>query len=329
MTGSNSSVLEPAARTGTAPSATARSAPAAPAAVDPTIVDRPFGIFNIELTNRCPLRCVMCARTNNMTRAEGLMDFELFRKVIDELVEANPRYATTSEVWLHHFGESLVHPQFSRFVAYASARGVYTCLSINPIMLTRKISLGLLRARPSQLYISLDGHDNESFEKIRGLKNAYERSKRHLLEFLRLKKAMGSKTRIVFSMIRFDMNRDSFEPAMAYWRGVEGIDSVMAKSFVTWDGNAEDVNRFSPTPQIKGDKVTCRFPFEKMTVTWDGDVVPCCYDYDKRYVLGSARFQTLAEIWNGAPMRKLRREFIDNNVTNPLCRNCKSLYGQE
>jgi hypothetical protein len=38
----------------------------------------PFSIANIELTNRCPMRCVMCPRTHRMGRPQGYMNFDVF-----------------------------------------------------------------------------------------------------------------------------------------------------------------------------------------------------------------------------------------------------------
>lgn len=303
---------------------------------DPTVSTDPLTVFNIELTNRCPFKCIMCARTNNMTRPQGLMDFSLFRKIIDEYVEENPKQAMTADCWLHHFGESLVHPEFDRFVAYASTRGVFTALSLNPLMLKRPTALALLRARPSKLYLSIDGHDDDSFERIRGVKDAYGPSVRNLLDFLDLKKSFGSKVQVWVSMIHFEQNRESIERTRDFWSKLDGVDVFMAKEFVTWDGNAPDVNRLDVNrlsqnrlegrelPPAK-DRVTCRFPWTRLTVTWDGDVVPCCYDYDKRLILGNAASQSLKQIWNGEPMRRLRREFLDNRVSNPLCRNCDYL----
>jgi radical SAM protein with 4Fe4S-binding SPASM domain len=63
-----------------------------------------------------------------------------------------------------------------------------------------------------------------------------------------------------------------------------------------------------------------------MTVTWDGDVVPCCFDYNKKLVLGNVSGSTLSEIWNDSPMKNLRREFIENKISNPLCKNCGNLH---
>lgn len=190
----------------------------APFAADrPTRVTYPGAIFNIELTNRCPLRCVMCPRTADMTRAQGDMDFELFRQIIDELAVSNPSWSESVPVRLHGFGESLVHPQFDRFIGYAESHGIRTCLSINPLVLTRNVRARLLETPPSLLYISLDGHDNETFEQIRGVANAYDRSEANLLAFLREKGESQARSRVVVSMINFDRNAASIQQREAYW----------------------------------------------------------------------------------------------------------------
>jgi radical SAM protein with 4Fe4S-binding SPASM domain len=293
---------------------------------------RAFALQNVELTNKCPMRCVMCARTNNMMREQGLMTFEVFKTVIDQFVKDSPAEALTHDTWLHHFGESLVHPDFARFVRYAVSKGVKACMSVNPIMLTPAIADELLDTGISKLYISLDGHDDESFYKIRGVKDAYEKSKTNLLEFLRKKSERGAKTRIVLSMINFGLNRDSIARQRAYWESVPGIDEYLCKAFITWNGDAADVNKLADA-QVDNDELrkryptpACNVPWETLSVTWDGEVVPCCFDYDKKYPLGNLKDKTLSEIWNGERMKSLRREFLNNDVRNELCRRCTVLY---
>jgi radical SAM protein with 4Fe4S-binding SPASM domain len=294
-------------------------------------VPYPFAVFNIEITNHCPLKCVMCPRTEDMRRPEGLMDFAVFRKIIDELASCNPEWSTEVPVRLHGFGESLVHPRFDEFIAYAEAQGVRTCLSINPILLTPGIAERLLEAAPSLLYVSLDGHDDETFMRIRGLPNAYGRSKANLLRFLELKRSRNTSTRVVLSMIHFFLNDQSLEIAKGYWSEVDGIDQVRVKPFCTWDGNSESVNKLvhltaAIEPSEAPDRpVTCRWPWTSVTILWDGDVVPCCFDFDKRNVLGNVAMEPIAAIWQGPRMRQLRNEFVTGEVTNNLCRNCASL----
>ncbi len=293
-----------------------------------TVVKYPVGLFNIELTNHCPMRCVMCPRTNNMTRPKGYMEFSLFKKIIDELVSVNPGYKNNHPVWLHHFGESLLHKEFGRFIRYAAENEVRACLSINPVMLKKDVALELIQSGPYIIYISMDGHDEKSFEKIRGVKNVYRRSKDNVLYFLELKKKYRSNTSITLSMIDFHLNTESVKKTRQFWESLEGIDNFLLKDFSTWDGNAPDINTLSEKENQSKDisqPVVCNFPWERMTIMWDGDVAPCCYDYDKKLLLGNARTQKLTEIWNGKSMQALRNEFIKNKVVNQLCRNCDKL----
>ncbi len=291
--------------------------------------NEPFGIFNIELTNRCPMSCIMCPRTNNMTRAQGHMALGLFKRIIDELVHENSDYINHQPVWLHHFGESLLHPEFAECIQYAVQKSVVTCLSVNPLMLTETVSKVLLHSNPDMLYISLDGHDDASFEKVRGIKNAYHQSLKNLHGFLKLKQEMKNRSRTVLSMIDFDLNRQSIELTKSYWESQAGVDEFLMKSFCTWDGSAADINRMQDVhktdPPRNFSRVECNFPWERMTVLWDGEVVPCCNDYNKKLSLGNLCDQTLSEIWNGPEMRQLREEFISNRVTNPLCHHCEKL----
>lgn len=291
--------------------------------------EHPFGIYNIELTNKCPMKCVMCPRTNNMTRSQGFIDYELYQRVIDELVAANSEYVDNRLVWLHHFGESLLHPRFGDCIRYAESKGVRTGLSINPIMLKDDVIDELLRSNPYMLTMSMDGHDEESFHKIRGVKKAYGPSYERLINFLHRKVKEESDIKVIVSMIDFEMNEESMYRMASYWDGREGVDQFIYKEFSTWDGNAEDVHALPHNCTCQfADKsaVTCTLPWEVMTIVWNGDVLPCCYDYNGRYVLGNMAEQSLSDIWNGERIQSLRKEFIDNKVENDLCKNCDNLY---
>lgn len=305
------------------------------------VTDR-FWISEIELTNRCPFSCVMCPRTDHMTRAQGVMEFSLFKKIIDELVSLNPHDIRMNEpMWLHHFGESLVHPEFGKLIRYAQSCGIKARLSVNPLMLSESIAEELLDAEPAYLVFALDGHDDESFAKIRGVSNAYEKSKRNLIRFLNKKVAAGKKIHATLSVIDFPLNNmtaaENRQTWERHWKSVPGIDQFLWKPFVTWNGSMPEITalgRASPEAEamqahLKHFKVTCDWPWKRMIVTWNGNVVACCYDFDAKYVIGNANTQSLDDIWNGAPMQNLRREFVSGRVTNPLCASCKYLRASQ
>ena len=183
---------------------------------------------------------------------------------------------------------------------------------------------------PYIIYISIDGDDNESFYKIRGLKNAYDLSHERFLNFLKKKKDMKSSTKIILSMLDFKINEDSILKKKKYWESLDGIDSFLHKEFITWNGSCDEINNLADISENKkkiiSNEVQCSLPWEMMTITWDGDVVPCCFDYNKDYILGNLKKESLHEIWNGDKMQSLRLEFINNMVENNLCRKCEKLY---
>jgi radical SAM protein with 4Fe4S-binding SPASM domain len=190
----------------------------------------------------------------------------------------------------------------------------------------------LIESPPSYLMVALDGHDDESFERIRGVRNAYDFSVERLHHYLERKVAAKVPTFVELGMIDFAENAESLHLLRDRWTGVEGINSVTAKRFTAWDGSVEEINAYAPAPMTNAEArkhfavPSCRLPWETVSITWDGSVVPCCYDYDRKVALGNVKEQTLREIWNGRPMRALREEFRANAVQNPLCRQCPKLY---
>jgi radical SAM protein with 4Fe4S-binding SPASM domain len=197
------------------------------------------------------------------------------------------------------------------------------------MMLNGKTSRSLLNSGLRELFISLDGHDNESFYKIRGIKNKYDISCSNTIDFLKLKKENPSDMKIILSMIDFPLNSESIMQTRSEWESLDGIDEFLMKTYTTWDGSVNKIHELSPAtnsdPSTDNAKITCSFPWGNMTVTWDGDVVPCCFDFNKKYVLGNAGIHPLSYIWNDDPMQNLRREFLNNRISNKLCLNCEKL----
>jgi len=71
----------------------------------------------LEMSARCPQKCPMCplqGSDERMAREEGLMEPELFRSLIDQMVDHPPEVLR-----LHYSGESTVHPQFAELAMYA------------------------------------------------------------------------------------------------------------------------------------------------------------------------------------------------------------------
>lgn len=283
-------------------------------------------VFQVELTNHCPMTCVMCPRTNNMTRELGYMSADLFQRVVREIK------THSSRIFLHHFGDSLVHPELPAFIKYANQHHIKTFLSTNAALLTEERARALVDSGLHELVISLDGVTAETNAAIRGpaarnVENAESRI-RFLLDYRR---QQGSqKPFIILQFVQQKLNQHECAEWLEKWSAVEGIDRIKVKSFVTWDGQDENINALRVGSDRPQTDVVCDKPWTSVTVLWDGRVVPCCFDHDGLYVLGDLREQSLPSIWRGEQAQALRKAHRERNVRGiRLCQRCTDKEGYD
>jgi len=278
-------------------------------------------LHQIEPTNHCPYACVMCPRSEKMTRPLGFMAMDLFRKVIDE-VAAFSGPSRGREIELFHFGESLLHPQIDAMVAYASGVGLNVVLSVNAPDLTADLARRLLAARPARLIVSLDGVDAETYRRLRGPRADFESALRNLHYLARWRRESASEIPVVVRMIELEANGDQVEAFTRRW-AAEGLEPEIRGFFPWGEKGMVGLGRFQKYPP----NMPCPFPWQHLVVQWNGDVVPCCRDYNARLVFGNVGRTTLREIWGGEPYRRFREQhrtgaFGDNRT----CRECTEVY---
>lgn len=281
-------------------------------------------VFQVELTNHCPMTCEMCPRTHLMERPLGFMEQALYRRIIDQATQS------TSRVFLHHFGESLLHPELGEFISYARERGIQTYLSANPALLTESRVKALVDNGLHELVLSLDGVTGETSAAVRGrAARNVELAEERIEALVEYRRRAGARTPfIVLQIVRQKQNVHEVEEWLRKWKGRTGIDRVKVKSYVTWDGRAERINRLRLEKEPDGAAVVCDKPWTSVTILWDGRVVPCCFDYDGIMTLGYAGEQSLEDIWRGEPLRRLRSFHRDGNLGDvKLCANCKDKEG--
>jgi len=274
-------------------------------------------IQQIEPTNACMMDCIMCPR-RNMKRKVKLMDLNLFKKIIDQC-------RWNDEIWLHHFGDPLMHPKLDEMIFYVSKKGIKPKMSVNPNLLSKEKSRKLIKSGLHTIMISLDGVDDKTYRYFRGKNANYKKAIENINNLLAAKKELNSELYIVLSMIRMKANKKDAENFKKIW-SKKGVNEVSIKQFVTWDGSDKKIleqgDKDTLSRKHKKEKKYCSEPWMKFSVTVDGKVVPCCYDYDEKFVLGDASKKTLKEIWNSNKIKILRRQIKSGKLKNPLCCSC-------
>jgi radical SAM protein with 4Fe4S-binding SPASM domain len=276
-------------------------------------------IDQVELTNHCPMTCLMCPTgTGAMVREKGFIDGALFRRIVDEIVAAESQIKPLT---LHNLGESLLHPELDDFIAYATEHGLKTELSANPGLLSLERYRRLEDAGLSRLVLDVDGLDAATLERIRGPAAKGDKAFKHLDGILAWRRKQPRATpQIVLQMIEQPLNvgqLDAFEERYGHL-GIEGVEAwpKALDANTRCGGELQQIRK-----RIK--RQLCRAPFKSVVVLWDGTVIPCCHDANGELPLGQLGERTLADIWAGEGAEQLRAALRDQQVpNNSPCARC-------
>ncbi len=254
--------------------------------------------LNLEITNRCNLRCVYCPVNRSLARPKSELSFERFR----ELIERSP---TVKTLLPFQWGEPLLHPRVFDMIEFAARRGIRTFLTTNGTLLDAERRERLLSSGLSRLTVSIDGDDAMHLA-TRGAELAPIRAA--VAELRRLRDARGAKLRIDASMVVTPQTEHALPEFVRAWRPL--VDRVQAIPLMT--SAAADAPRTAK----------CREPWRGLLVVLaDGRVTTCCADSEGALALGDTRDATPAEIWNGDRMRALRRSHA-NGCLSATCAAC-------
>ena len=283
-----------------------------------TVLESPPPYLVIEPTNVCNLSCLMCPH-RVMKRGKGFMDFGLFRKIIDEASEF------VDLVYLHLFGEPLLHPRIVDFVNYAGGKGFTVVFSTNGLLLNERMIHLLMDSPLDLLILSLDAVNPSKYEMIRkgGDFHLLLRNLERFDQEFNKSRNRGLLNAVI-QFIEMRINQEEVDAFVDFCRSRFSI-PYRVKRFHCFADQIEEIRKLDiPLEQKKPlSQRVCYEPWRGMVVGWDGKVVPCCNDYDYKYVLGDLKEKTILEIWNGERIRRLREIQRNGNQDSiELCRKC-------
>ena len=151
--------------------------------------------FSIELTNVCNEDCTFCA-TQFITRRNGVMDFDLARRLIKEVSDNGFCDVITTNV----MGEPTLYKQLIELVEYANSVNQKVQIITNGERLDEEMATRLLRLNPYAVGLSFHATDPESFTFKRS-RLSYETYRQRAFGFIDLKFKLEAKTHITFNVL--------------------------------------------------------------------------------------------------------------------------------
>jgi MoaA/NifB/PqqE/SkfB family radical SAM enzyme len=246
-----------------------------------------------EVTDHCNASCIMCPRDEHEHgRAHGIMDQDKYEKSIDEVVSLGAK-----NIVLTGFGEPMLDKKLELKIAYAKKQGLFTYIISNGSVLNSKRAEKILKAGLDEIRISFYGMGSDTYNTVmQGLD--FETTKNGLLKFIKLRDEHNFKTKIQISYLTLPENEKDEQHFREFWEPlVDAIEIWRPHNF----GDGRD---YRDRIEVK---TTCGRPETgPLQIQWDGEVIPCCYDYNNKIVLGNAFEQPVLEILNEKKYRLLR-----------------------
>lgn len=288
----------------------------------------PFSL-SIEPTTACNLGCPECpSGLKQFTRATGKLQLDLHDKMLRELAK--------SVFYINYYfqGEPFLHPQFLELIRQAKKHNIYTATSTNAHFIDAQKAKEIVESGLDRLIISIDGLTQATYEnyRVHGKLEKVIEGTEHLVN---AKKKLGSSTpHLIFQFLAVKPNEHEIPEVFKLGKQM-GIDEVRIKTAQLYDykqGNplmpenveyARYKQNADGTYSLKyktGNR--CWRMWSSCVLTWDGKVVPCCFDKDAQHQLGDLETIPFHEIWRSKQYEGFRQAILSHRDQIDICQNC-------
>lgn len=269
-----------------------------------------------EVTDHCNATCIMCPRDKHEhAREHGIMDQEQYERSIDEVVLLG-----AEKVVLTGFGEPMLDKKLELKIKYAKSKGLSTYIISNGSVLNSKRARAILEAGLDEIRVSFYGMQEKSYNSVmKGLD--FNKTISGMMDFINLRNELGAKTKIQVSYLEMEENKEDTNIFRNFWEPkVDAIEIWRPHNF----GDGRDYRERHESLEVK---TTCGRPENgPLQIQWNGEVIPCCYDYNNKIILGNAFTTPVLEILNGPKYRLLRYAHRANKFNLfPYCDQCDQL----
>ena len=290
-------------------------------------------ITHIEPTSLCNLRCPLCpSGTGELTRKRTRMNFDQFRIIVDKL----PTSVRMLLLW--NQGEPFLVKDFMQMVSYAKQKKLYVVTSTNGHFFRNlETAKNIVQSGIDELIVSLDGADQESYQKYRiggnlsyvvqGIRNlSASKNQMNLnkplihLQFILMKHNIVQREQMI------DLGREMGADKLSF-KTLQIVNWQQGNQFLPEDHN---LTRYKPlieseplqTKRRRFFADDCLRLWYSMVINCDGQVSPCCFDKDAEFPVGNLLSTSFASIWRGESFKKFRQQLLDSRFELEMCQDC-------
>ena len=284
---------------------------------------------SIEPTTACNLRCPQCpSGLRQFSRPTGNLKLETNLEILEGLGK-NLQYIN------YYFqGEPFIHPDFLNMVKQAADRNIYVVTSTNAHFIDQYKAHQIIDSGLTEMIISIDGMTQETYENYR-INGKLEKVLEGTETMVQVKKERKSRFPILtFQFLVSRQNEHEIEQAKALAKEMQ-VDRILFKTVQIYDfENGNDLipenEKYSRYKKLDNGKYvlknryrnSCWRMWSSCVFTWDGGVVPCCFDKDAEHRFGEIKQSNFKDIWRNSIYKEFRNKVFEDRRQIEICKNC-------
>jgi radical SAM protein with 4Fe4S-binding SPASM domain len=258
-----------------------------------------------------------------MNRKQRHLDFELFKKSIDEIAIYG------SAIRFIGFSEPFLYPHIIEAIEYVKSKNLLLHITNNGTVINEKHIQAVIDNSVDSMIFSMQGVTQEEYSIIRDTDKYYK-----LIENIKKLYTSRKSDKPFIKLSTSITNRDR-EKDIEEFKNIHKAyaDVVQVTGYTSFSRVERDFDRLDIVQNLKIDKPTlsnvtkCTNPNFEMLINANGIISPCCDDSDELMSIGDISKNTLYDIWHNEEAKYYREmtmagkfDDIDN------CKNCHIRY---
>lgn len=254
------------------------------------IVDDYPLFLDLDISTGCNLKCPHCYQTTKQFK-HVFMTLKLFKKIMRQSKDVyGIKFHTIGR------GEPLLNKRLPEMIKCAKDSGMIdVCLNTNGTLLTKELSDVILESGLDRISFSIDGHNHHSYKRNRNAN--FQDVMRNVKYFY--KRAKNYNCRVRIQAVDVNLDKQMYVDVMS-----QTADEV---AYIDYKDMKNKIN------QLESNWV-CPQPWQRLSVLWTGDILPCNHDENSRLELGNLNSITIKDAWHCNKIRDIRTQHKNHNA---------------
>jgi MoaA/NifB/PqqE/SkfB family radical SAM enzyme len=254
----------------------------------------------------------------------GQMDFELYKKIIDDICEFEDKVRV---IRLYKDGEPLINSYFADMIRYAKISGCCDRVdtTTNASLLTSELSDNIIDAGLDRINISIEGVNEQQYLDFSQYKINFEELVDNISYFYEHRKQCEMIVKINGDILTGEEKQHFYDIFGDITDGIF-IESIMD----CWPGYEQKKVQINEERGIYANEIrevlVCPYVFYSFAINSDGTYSLCFLDWQRRLILGHAKDTSVKNVWNGKELKNFQKLFLSGErKTHTICGECGQL----